>query len=72
MPLEVKNLPASAEDVRWVRSLGPEDPLEEGMETHCSILTWRIPWTEEPGEQWSKGHKELDMTEATYLTRRRI
>ena len=29
--------------------LGSEDPLEEGMATHSSILTWRIPWTEEPG-----------------------
>ena len=33
----------------WVRSLGWEDPLEEGMETRSSILAWRIPWTEEPG-----------------------
>ena len=33
----------------WVRSLGEEDPLEEEMATHCSILTWRIPWKEEPG-----------------------
>ena len=33
----------------WVRSLGWEDPLEEGMATHFSILAWRIPWTEEPG-----------------------
>ena len=32
-----------------VRSLGQEDPLEEGMATHCSVLAWRIPWTEEPG-----------------------
>ena len=32
-----------------VRSLGWEDLLEEGMETHSSILAWRIPWTEEPG-----------------------
>ena len=31
------------------RSLGWEDPLEEGMATHSSILGWRIPWTEEPG-----------------------
>ena len=31
-----------------VRSLGQEDPLEKGMETHSSILAWRIPWTEEP------------------------
>jgi len=33
----------------WVQSLGGEDPLEEGMTTHSSILAWRIPWTEEPG-----------------------
>ena len=32
----------------WVRSPGWEDPLEKGMATHSSILTWRIPWTEEP------------------------
>ena len=32
----------------WVRSLGQEDPLEKEMATHCSILAWRIPWTEEP------------------------
>ena len=32
-----------------VRSLGWEDPLEEGMAVHSSILVWRIPWTEEPG-----------------------
>ena len=32
-----------------VRSLGQEDPLEEGMAAHSSILAWEIPWTEEPG-----------------------
>ena len=32
----------------WVQSLGWKDPLEEGMATHSSILTWRISWTEEP------------------------
>ena len=32
-----------------IRSLGQEDPLEEDMATHSSILAWRIPWTEEPG-----------------------
>ena len=32
-----------------VQSLGQEDPLEEGMAAHSSILAWRIPWTEEPG-----------------------
>ena len=55
----VKNPPAMQET--WVRSLGWEDPLEEGMATHSSILAWRIPWTEEPGySPW--GPKELDTT----------
>ena len=43
----LKNPPAMQES--WVRSLGWEDPLEKGTATHSSILTWRIPWTEEPG-----------------------
>ena len=44
--LAVKNLPAVKET--WFRSQGWEDPLEKGMATHSSILTWKIPWTEEP------------------------
>ena len=48
-----KNLPAMQET--WVRSLGQEDPLEEGRATHSSILAWRIPWTEEPGGLQSMG-----------------
>ena len=50
----VKNPPAMRET--WVQSLGWEDPLEEGMATHFSILAWRIPWTEESGglqSMWS-------------------
>ena len=43
----VKNLPAVQET--QIRSLGPEDPLEEEMATHFRILAWRIPCTEEPG-----------------------
>ena len=43
----VKTLPAVQE--AQVRSLGWEDPLEQGMATHSSISAWRIPWTEEPG-----------------------
>ena len=39
----------------WVRSLCREDPLEEGMATHSSMLAWRIPWTEEPGGLQSMG-----------------
>jgi len=42
----VKNLPALQET--QVRSLGQQDPPEEGMATHSSIVAWRIPWTEEP------------------------
>jgi len=56
----VKNPPTMQE--MWVRSLGLEDPLEEAMATHSSILAWRIPWTEEPGGLQFRGHKELDTT----------
>ena len=50
MVLVVKKLPANAGDIRDpVLSLGWEDPLEEGMTTHFSILAWKIPWMEEPG-----------------------
>ena len=50
MELVIKNLPANAEDVRDVASIpGLEDPLEEGMANHSSILACRIPWTSEPG-----------------------
>ena len=38
-----------------VGSLGPEDPLEEEMASHSSVLTWKIPWTEKPGRLWSMG-----------------
>ena len=52
----VKNLPTKAGDIKkMVRSLGQEDPLEEGMATHSSILAWRIPWTEDPGGLQSTG-----------------
>ena len=49
----VKNLPAVQET--RVQSLGWEDPLQKGMATHSSVLAWRIPWTEEPGEPQSMG-----------------
>ena len=52
----VKKLAATQEPKEMqVRSLGGEDPLEEGMETHSSILAWSIPWTEEPGGLQSMG-----------------
>ena len=47
---------------RQVQPLGREDPLEEELATHSSILTWEIPWTEEPGGLQSMGYKESDMT----------
>ena len=53
----VKNLPAKQE--MQVQSLGWEDPLEEEMATHPSILAWRIPWTEEPGRLWSMGSQRV-------------
>ena len=40
-------------------------PVEEGMATHCRILAWRIPWTEEPVDYSPRGCEESDMTEAT-------
>ena len=46
--LVVKNKPSNAGDTRD-RSLGQEDPLEEGMATHSCTLAWEIPWTEKPG-----------------------
>ena len=58
--LMVKNLPAMHKT--QVRSLSQEDPLEKGMATHSSILTWRIPRTEERERLQSWGHRELDPT----------
>ena len=56
----VKNPPAMQETQEMrVRSLGQEDPLEEGMATHSSILAWRIPWTEVPGGLQSMGSQRV-------------
>ena len=57
----VKN--PSAKQETWIRDLGQENPLEEGMATHSNILTWRIPWTEQPTGYSPWGHKKSDMTE---------
>ena len=57
----IKNPPIMWET--WVRFLDWEDPLEEGMATHSSILAWRIPWTEEPGGLQSMQSKESDTNE---------
>ena len=53
----VENLPARQET--WVHPLGWEDPLEEGMATHSSILAWRTPWTEEPSGLQSTGLQKV-------------
>ena len=52
----VKNLPAVQE--MQVRSLGLEDPLEEEMAIHSSILAWKVPWIEEPGGLQSMGKQK--------------
>ena len=57
MTQTVKHLPAMQEIL--VRSLGQEDPLEEGVATYSSILAWRIPWTEEPGKVQSVGSQRV-------------
>ena len=56
MALVVKHLPTKAGDkkVTWAQCLDQKDALEEAMITHCSILAWRIPWTEEPDRLQSK------------------
>ena len=59
----LKNPPAMQET--RVTSLGQENPLEEEMATHSSILTWRIPWTEEPGEIQSVGSHRVRHDRAT-------
>ena len=64
----IKNLPA-VQEMR-VQSLGQEDPLEEEMATRSSILAWRIPWTEEPGELQSMGSQTPDTTEDTCISLR--
>ena len=62
----VKTPPASAGDIRDASSsLGRQDPLEEGMATHSSILAWTIPWTEEPSGLQSVGRKASDTAEVT-------
>ena len=52
----VKNPPAMQET--WIQFLGQEDPLEEGLAIHVSILAWRLLWTEEPGGLQSMGSQK--------------
>ena len=61
MAQTVKHLPTVWET--RVQFLGQEDLLEKEMATQSSILAWKIPWTEEPGQLQSMGRKELDSTE---------
>ena len=49
----------------WVRSLSWENPLEEAVATHSSILAWRISWTQEASGLQSMGSQRVDMTEVT-------
>ena len=60
MVLVVKNPPTNAEDIKHaVWSLGQEDPLEVGVETQSSFLSWRVPWTEKPGGLQSMGSRRV-------------
>ena len=66
----VKNPPAMQEmQETWVRALGQEDPLEEGMATHPSILAWKIPCREEPGRLQSIGSQRLGHNWSDWHTR---
>ena len=57
---------------KWVQSPGREGPLEEGMETHSSILVWRVPWTEEPGGLQSIVSQSLKQLSANALDQERL
>ena len=60
----VRSRPAVRETC--VPSLGWEDPLEEGMDTHSSVLVWRIPWSEEPGRLQPMGSQRVGHHLATF------
>ena len=60
----IKNLTAMQETC--VQSLGQEDPLEKGTAAHSSFLTWRIPWTEEPGALQSMRSQRVRHDGVTY------
>ena len=66
MAQTVTNLPAMQETQEmWVQSLGLEDPLEEEITTHSSILAWEISWTEDPGGLQSSGSQRVGQDSAT-------
>ena len=62
----VKNLPVM--QATWVLSLGQEDPMEEEMTTHSSILVWRILWTEDPGGLQSMELQKVGHDWATFTS----
>ena len=70
----VKNPPTNAgKDMGTIPgTLGQEYPLEMEMTTHSSILAWRIPWTEEPGELWSMGSQRVGYNVLTTANNRRL
>ena len=59
---------SDSKESAWIWSLGQEDPLEKGMATHSSILTWRIPWTEETSGLQSMGSQRVRLDWATNAT----
>ena len=69
----IKNLPVKQKTQEiQVRSLVWEDPLQEEIATHASILAWKIPWTEEPGRLQSVGSQKSDTTECLSTSARRF
>ena len=62
----VKNLPAVRQT--QIRSLGQEDPLEEEIATHSSIIAWRIPWIEEPDRRQSVESQRVKHNVATFTS----
>ena len=60
----LKRLPVIWET--WVRSLGREDPLENEMATHSSVLAWKIPWTERLGGLQSTGRSRIRLSDFTF------
>ena len=62
----VKNLLVMRET--WIWSLGWEAPLKKGMATHCSILAWRIPWTEESGRLQPMGSQSQTQIQSDWIT----
>ena len=65
-----KESPANAGDTEtWAWSLGQENPLEWERETHSSILSWKIPWEEDPVGYSPRGSKESDVTEHACIIR---